>query len=162
MRNRKSEWSVSEVEISYTPPKHYATINCSSMANAVFRQIWDLSLLSVQEQFYVLFLNQANNVLCWRLIGTGNGKSCIVDNKLLVAIACKTLAQNVIVAHNHPSCNLKPSKSDKQLTNGIQEILYMLDIKLLDHLIISHNGYFSFVDNDMIMNAHTYNCSTAT
>jgi DNA repair protein RadC len=162
MRNRKSEWSVSEVEISYTPPKHYATINCSSMANAVFRQIWDLSLLSVQEQFYVLFLNQANNVLCWRLIGTGNGKSCIVDNKLLVAIACKTLAQNVIVAHNHPSGNLKPSKSDKQLTNGIQEILYMLDIKLLDHLIISHNGYFSFVDNDMIMNAHAYNCSTAT
>lgn len=156
MRNRKSEYPVPEVKISYTPTKHPVTIKCSDTAHKLFRQIWDKSLLSIQEQFYVLFLNQANNVLCYRLLGTGSTKSCIVDYKLLVALACKTLAQNVIIAHNHPSGNLKPSKADKQLTWRIIEILHMFDIKLLDHIILTSNGYYSFLDQDLIFNSQNY------
>lgn len=153
MQNRKkSEWAVSEVEISYKPAKHPVKITGSHTANEIFQQIWDPQLLHVQEQFYVLFLNQANDVLCWRLIGTGTGKSCVVDNKLLATIVCKTLAKNVIIAHNHPSGNLKPSKADKQLTLSIQEMLRLFDVQVLDHLIISGNGYFSFADENLIYN----------
>lgn len=152
MRNQRSEWAVSEVEISYKPAKNPVKITGSHTANEIFQQIWDPQLLHVQEQFYVLFLNQANHVLCWRLIGTGTGKSCVVDNKLLATIVCKTLAHNVIIAHNHPSGNLKPSKADKQLTWNIQEMLRLFDVQVLDHLIISGNGYFSFADENLIYN----------
>lgn len=153
MRNRKkSEWAVSEVEISYKPAKNPVKITGSHTANEIFQQIWDPQLLHVQEQFYVLFLNQANDVLCWRLIGTGTGKSCIVDNKLLATIVCKTLAHNVIIAHNHPSGNLKPSKADKQLTWQLQEMLRLFDVSVIDHLIITGNGYFSFADENLIYN----------
>ena len=151
MRNRKSEWVVPEVKISYTPAKHPVRITSSDTANKIFRQIWDKQLLSIQEQLYALFLNQANDVLCWRLIGTGTGKSCDVDSKLLAVIACKTLAQNVIIAHNHPSGNLEPSKADKQLTWRVHEILNLLDINMLDHLIITENAYLSFVDEKLIL-----------
>ncbi|AIL46961.1 JAB domain-containing protein [Elizabethkingia anophelis] len=155
MRNRKSEWEVAEVQVSYLPTKHPVTINGSRMANEIFQQIWDKSLLYIQEQFYVLFLNQAHNVLCWRLISTGDGKSCIVDKKLLGAIVCKTLTQNVILAHNHPSGNLKPSKSDKRLTWDVQRMLQLFEVKVLDHLIITDNDYFSFADEDLIY-SHQY------
>ncbi|AKH95184.1 hypothetical protein M876_11465 [Elizabethkingia anophelis FMS-007] len=150
MRNRKSEWPVAEVQVSYKPIKNPVTINGSRMANEIFQQVWDRSLLHIHEQFYVLFLNQANDVLCWRLIGTGNGKSCIVDKKLLAAIVCKTLTQNVILAHNHPSGDLEPSKADKRLTWDIQEMLRLFEVKVMDHLIITNNDYFSFAEHNLI------------
>lgn len=152
MRNERSEWAVSEVEISYKPAKNAVKITDSQSANKIFQQIWDPQLLHVQEQFYVLFLNQANDVLCWRLLGTGTGKSCSVDSKLLATIVCKTLAHNVIVAHNHPSGNLKASKADKQLTWRLQEMLSLFDVSVIDHLIITGNGYFSFADEKLLIN----------
>ncbi|WP_411898181.1 JAB domain-containing protein [Elizabethkingia occulta] len=150
MRDTKDNYIVPEIKVSYKPAKHPVTINGSRMANEIFQQVWDRSLLHIQEQFYVLFLNQANEVLCWRLIGTGNGKSCIVDKKLLGAIVCKTLTQNVILAHNHPSGDLKPSKTDKRLTWDIQAMLRLFEVKVLDHLIITEDDYFSFVDGKII------------
>ncbi|AQX47256.1 DNA repair protein RadC [Elizabethkingia meningoseptica] len=152
MRNRKSEWIVPEVEISYKPTKHSVRVTGSLTANKIFRQIWNRQLQHVQEQFYVLFLNQANDVLCWRLMNTGTHNRCIVDHKLLVAIVCKTLTQNIIIAHNHPSGSLQPSKADKQLTWKMQEILKPFDVHVLDHLIINGNDYFSFADEDLIAN----------
>ncbi|MEH7888756.1 JAB domain-containing protein [Elizabethkingia meningoseptica] len=152
MRNRKSEWIVPEVEISYKPTKHSVRVTGSLTANKIFRQIWDRQLLYVQEQFYVLFLNQANDVLCWRLMNTGTHSRCIVDHKLLVVIVCKTLTQNIIIAHNHPSGSLQPSNADKQLTRNMQEILKPFDVHVLDHLIINGNDYFSFADENLITN----------
>jgi DNA repair protein RadC len=152
MRNKKSTWAVSEVKISYKPSKNPVRITGSHTANKIFQQIWDPQLLHVQEQIYVLFLNEANHVLCWRLIGTSTGNSCVLDKKLLAAIVCKTLAQNVIIAHNHPSGNLKPSVGDKQVTWQLQEILRLFDVNVFDHLIITGNGYFSFADENLIYN----------
>lgn len=144
--------AVNEVQISYTPAANKTKITGSHSANEIFQQIWDSQLIHVQEQFYALFLNQANEVLCWRLIGTGTGKSCVVDQKLLATIVCKTLAHNVVIAHNHPSGNLKPSRADKTLTFRIREMLDLFDVKVIDHLIIAGNDYFSFVDNNLIIN----------
>lgn len=152
MRDKKSTWAVSEVEISYKPAKHPVKITGSDTANEIFQQIWDPQLLHVQEQFYVLFLNQDNYVLCWRLIGTGTGNYCAVDNKLLATIVCKTLAHSVIIAHNHPSGNPKPSKADELLTRKLQEMLRLFDVPLIDHLIITGNSYFSFADENLIYN----------
>lgn len=153
MRNRKkSEWAVSEVEISYKPAKTPVRLTGSRKAYEIFQQIWDPQLLHIQEQFYVLFLNHSHEVMCWRLLGTGTGSSCMVDIKLLATLACKTLAHSIIIAHNHPSGNLKPSKADKQLTEEVQAALSLLNITLVDHLIVSTNGYYSFLDEDMIYN----------
>ncbi|WP_407505210.1 JAB domain-containing protein, partial [Elizabethkingia meningoseptica] len=68
-------------------------------------------------------------------MNTGTNSRCIVDHKLLVAIVCKTLTQNIIIAHNHPSGSLQPSNADKQLTWKMQEILKPFDVHVLDHLI---------------------------
>ncbi len=64
----------------------------------------------------------------------------------------KTLTHNVVLAHNHPSGSLNPSKADKVLTNNIQEMLRLFDVKVIDHLIITGNGYFSFADEFLIYN----------
>jgi DNA repair protein RadC len=72
--------------------------------------------------------------------------SCLIDISLLVSLALHCMASNVIIAHNHPTGNLKTSKSDEQITKQILEALKLIDVKLLDHLIISDKGYLSIMD----------------
>ena len=70
--------------------------------------------------------------------------------RLILSVALKTLATGLILAHNHPSGNLKPSEADKQITNKIRQAAKLLDIEVMDHIIISSEGYYSFMD-DAIM-----------
>lgn len=152
MSYTEKQLSVSEVCISYTPAEERVKIECSRTASFVFKYVWDPQLLNVQEQFYALFLNRANEVLCWRLIGTGNGKSCILDLKLIGTIVCKTLAHSVIIAHNHPSGTLRPSGSDRAATYKLERMLELFDVELIDHLIITNKSYYSFADEGLIYN----------
>lgn len=155
MTYTEKELAVSEVSISYTPAEERIQIKCSRTASFVLRYLWDPQLLNVQEQFYALFLNRANEVLCWRLIGTGNGKSCILDLKLIGTIVCNTLAHAVIIAHNHPSGTLRPSGSDRAVTYKLERMLELFDVELIDHLIITRTSYYSFADKGLIHN-HKY------
>jgi DNA repair protein RadC len=92
--------------------------------------------LAVSESFVAVFLNKQNLPIGFSVIGTGGVDACPVDIKLISKIAIDTLSSGVIVAHNHPSGNPKPSQSDINITNRIKKALSVFDVELLDHLIL--------------------------
>ncbi|MBE7653297.1 DNA repair protein RadC [Tenacibaculum finnmarkense genomovar finnmarkense] len=102
------------------------------------------------EEFWVLYLNNSNKVVAKHQLSKGGFTATLVDVRLLYQKALKVSAVGIIVAHNHPSGKLKPSNSDIQLTAKIKQAGVTLDIKLLDHLIITEKTYFSFADQEML------------
>lgn len=102
------------------------------------------------EEFWILLLNRANRVLDKQRVGQGGLTSTAVDVKLIAKLAVSSLAVGIIVVHNHPSGNLKPSESDKALTARIKSGLEILDIQLIDHLIIGDNRYYSFAEESLL------------
>ena len=102
------------------------------------------------EEFWVLFLNNSNKVLAKSQISKGGLTATIVDVRLLFKRALELPSVGIIVCHNHPSGKLQPSTADKQLTQKIKEAGCTLDIKLLDHLIITEKVYFSFADDGVL------------
>ncbi len=102
------------------------------------------------EEFWAIFLNQNNRVLHFAQLTQGGINQSIVDVRILFKTALDHFSTGIIVAHNHPSGNLKPSKEDIDITQKIKEAGKILNIQLLDHLIITQNSYFSFSDNGLL------------
>lgn len=102
------------------------------------------------EAFCVIYLNTANKVLHYEQISTGGLAATIVDIRMIMKNALQWLASGLIIAHNHPSGNLRPSREDRQITQKLTEAAGLLDIKLNDHIIIGGNSYFSFVDEGIL------------
>lgn len=106
--------------------------------------------LEIYESFFLMMLNPSNAVIGWAKIAQGGVSTAIVDPKIIAKYAIDSLCSNVILCHNHPSGNKKPSEADKNLTKRIKEGLLLFDIKTLDHIILTKNDYYSFSDNDLI------------
>jgi DNA repair protein RadC len=102
------------------------------------------------EAFCVMYLNQASRLIRHEIISSGGLTGTIADIRLILKNALLQNANRVIVAHNHPSGNLQPSGADKELTRKLKEAAELMDIKLIDHLIISAAGYLSFSDQGLI------------
>ncbi len=102
------------------------------------------------EEFWVLCLSRANKVLFKKQISKGGVSGTIADIKIIFKNAIEQLSSAIIVVHNHPSGQLKPSQSDIQLTRKITETGKIMDIPLLDHLIVTDSGYYSFADEGML------------
>ena len=102
------------------------------------------------EEFWVIFVNNSNKVLAKTQVSKGGLTATIVDVRLLFKQALELAAVGVLVCHNHPSGKLTPSSADKQLTEKIKQAGITLDIKLLDHLIITEKAYFSFADEGIL------------
>lgn len=100
-----------------------------------------------REVFYILFLNRNNVIKAEKQIFTGGVSATVVDAKIIFKEAINHLASSIILAHNHPSGNLKPSHADKQITQKLKAGSQYFDIQLLDHIIVSHKGYYSFADD---------------
>lgn len=98
------------------------------------------------EEFWVLYLNQGNFVVKKELIGRGGISQVAVDVRIIMKIALEEYATGIVLAHNHPSGNLNPSRDDDRLTEKIKSAARTLDIQLLDHLILNQKSYFSFAD----------------
>jgi DNA repair protein RadC len=98
----------------------------------------------------VIFLNQANRVNHFEVVSQGGITGTVADPRLILKKALESHAVNVILCHNHPSGNLKPSKSDEELTYKIREAARFFDIKVIDHIIVSNDGYFSFADEGLM------------
>ena len=98
------------------------------------------------EQFWIVLLNRSNSVIHFAQISKGGLSSTTVDPKLIFSIALEWKASGMILFHNHPSGNLKPSDSDKKLTQRIMKSAELLEISVLDHIIVGQNAYFSFAD----------------
>ncbi|MCT4071663.1 DNA repair protein RadC [Elizabethkingia anophelis] len=102
------------------------------------------------EEFWCLFLNQSNMIIHKEKLTHGGIDQSIVDARILFSIALDHLATAIVVAHNHPSGNLKPSRQDIQITESLKNGGDLLNIKLLDHLIISQDSFFSFSDEGIL------------
>jgi DNA repair protein RadC len=99
---------------------------------------------------FLVCLNNAKEVLGWVKVSTGGLDSSTVDPRVVFGIALQTAATAIIVAHNHPSGSLKPSPQDEQVTRRLKQAGELLGIQVLDHLIITKDSAFSFVDKGMI------------
>jgi DNA repair protein RadC len=144
---------VSEIELIYRPKikaSQRIKITTSSTAASLLRQLWDTNRINFIEQFKVLLLNRSNKVLGIVEISCGGITGTIVDAKLVFVAALKAGACNIILSHNHPSGSLQPSTADKEVTRKLQEGATCLDMKLVDHIIITNEGYFSFADEGLI------------
>jgi len=142
---------ISEITVSYSPKiknSDRAIITSSQKVYDLVRNNW--SEISIREEMKVLFLNRANKVLGIYELSKGGISGTVVDVRLLFAAALKSLACGIILIHNHPSGNLKPSDADIKITNKIREGAKLLDLTVYDHLIISDEGYYSFSDEGII------------
>ena len=106
--------------------------------------------LELAESFKVLFLNRANQVTGVYTVSNGGITGTIADPRLIFIAALKGAACSLILAHNHPSGNLKPSATDISLTEKIVHAGRFLDINVLDHLIVTADSYFSFADEGLV------------
>jgi DNA repair protein RadC len=147
LQQLSGNWIVSEISVQYKSGFICeATINNIQDAYALFLAIWDEERISFQEQFVALFLNPRGKTVGYKLIATGRSDSAPVDVRLIASLVLHTLAVSVIVAHNHPSGFLEPSDSDIAITRKLKRALNLIDVKLLDHLIISKYGYKSLMN----------------
>ncbi|MDA7502114.1 DNA repair protein RadC [Chitinophagales bacterium] len=99
------------------------------------------------EEFWILLLNRANKVMGRERISVGGVAGTIADIKIILKRAIDCLASSIILLHNHPSGNLRPSMADERLTKKVDQAAKLMDIAVLDHLIISDEGYYSFADS---------------
>ncbi len=114
-------------------------------------QILQLKLEDLpHEEFWIVLLNRANKVIDTKLVSRGGVSSTVVDSKVIFNFALESLASAIILAHNHPSGNLKPSNSDIRLTKKIVAAGKIMEVPVLDHIIVGDNDYFSFADEGLI------------
>lgn len=102
------------------------------------------------EEFWIIYLNNSNKVIQKNQLSKGGITGTLVDVRLVLKTALEVGATALILAHNHPSGTLKPSQADKQITEKLIIAAQSLDIKVLDHLIITENAYFSFADEGIL------------
>ena len=148
---KNGNWTVAEIAIDYKPIyTNQPQITSIQDTHDLIRRLWDKEKLSLQEQFVALFFNTPLKMIGYRVISTGNMTGCLVDVKLLCSLALHSLCSFVVIAHNHPSGNINPSKYDIAITLKIKNALQLIDVELLDHFILVENGYISFADADLI------------
>lgn len=143
-----SFYQVSEVALIYknkVKPTDRPQVTSSKTAYDVLLFNWSDQIEYVEE-FNVLLLNRANRVIGFYNVSKGGQSSTIVDAKVVFAAALKASAHFLVLSHNHPSLNIQPSLQDIQLTKKLVEGAKLLDLKVIDHLIITPYSYFSFAD----------------
>jgi len=111
-----------------------------------FEQLWPKMKGLRKEECWALFLNTAGRLICRKRITTGASGTTLIDNSEILKTALEKSASGVIVAHNHPSGNPRPSEADIRSTENLREACRVVDICLMDHIIISDGSYFSFSD----------------
>ena len=142
---------LSEIKVSYTTNnQEKIKVSNSETAFKLFNSNWNRSTLELQEEFKILLLNRASKVLGIYPVSKGGVSGTLVDAKLVFSVALKCNASAIILAHNHPSGNLNPSESDKSLTKKLESAAKLLDIRVIDHIIITRLDYFSFADEGLI------------
>lgn len=103
-----------------------------------------------REVFGVIYMNRANKVIRFKVISKGGITGTVADPRIILKLALDLGAVNIILCHNHPSGSLKPSRADQELTFKIKQAANYFDIRVIDHIIVSDCGYFSFADEGML------------
>lgn len=141
-------YNIPEIEIKYKSTEIEKTkITSSKAAEECFRKMFNSDTIEYIESSIVIFLNRANKTIGWYKLSQGGINGTIMDQRIIFAVALKCGASGIIISHNHPSGQLFPSNEDNLITNKIKEAGKILDITLLDHIIITEDGYYSYADN---------------
>ncbi len=128
-------------------PIEKITVKCSTdVVTFLMQKMKDLP----HEVFAVVFLNRANKIIHFEIISKGGITGTVADPRLILKMALQIGAVSLILSHNHPSGNLAPSQADKDITEKIAAGAQLMEIKVLDHIIISERGYFSFLDEGLL------------
>ncbi len=145
------DYKVGEVELAYKPTtRNKNKVSSSADAYQILLPTFKEGTIDYKEYFKVLYLNQANQVLGFTQISEGGITETSVDVRVILQAALLTNSVSLILAHNHPSGNLKPSKQDLELTQSIKEAAELMRIRVLDHIILTSDKYYSFADEGEI------------
>ena len=106
--------------------------------------------LEIFESFFLILLNRQHKTIGWVKISQGGVAGTVVDTIIIAKYAVDTLASAVVLVHNHPSGNTNPSNADKELTRNAQNALALFNVRVIDHVILTAESYFSFADNGML------------
>lgn len=120
-------------------------INAKDIAKYALEKLYDKKKMW-QEMLYALFLDSTNKLIGTSLISMGGTSCCIIDTKIIAKYALESMASGVVIVHNHPTGEPQPSQADISQTQKLKKGLNCLDIKLLDHVILGENKYFSFTE----------------
>jgi DNA repair protein RadC len=149
MNTSKTLPVVAEIQLVYKPnldllntPK----VSSSRCAYQIFKEVWAEDTIEFYESFKIILLNSGNKVLGVVEISRGGISGTVVDPKLVFAAALKANSASIILGHNHPSGNLRASAQDEKLTRRLVEVGKLLDLPILDHIIVTSEGYYSFAD----------------
>lgn len=141
---------IPEIEISIrykgAPSDTILTASSSKATADILRQLFDPGHIQWTEEFIMLSLNAASKVIGYYKVSRGGMNSTVADVRVIAQVALQSMATGVIIAHNHPSGSTKPSEADKRMTEKIRDGLRTLDIRLVDHLIITEDNHYSFAD----------------
>ncbi len=139
---------IDEIKITYSSISYNERIKIfdSTKAYNSFKDSWNIETIELFEEFKIILLNHASEVLGIYTVSKGGISSTVVEIRHILFVALKTNSTGIILAHNHPSGNLKPSSSDLKLTERMNEACKVMDLNLMDHIILSKQSYFSFKD----------------
>ena len=152
MEKLKFNWCAAELSTIYkVKHKPSVKIGCSQDSYNYIKNIFETQEQHI-EQFNVFYLNRNNMIIGWKHIGIGGVSGVVADTKIIMKHALDICASAIILSHNHPSGKCTPSQTDISLTKSIGEFGKCIDLKLLDHLIFTDNGYFSFADEGLLVN----------
>lgn len=142
---------VAEIKVSYInqQAQRQKVLHSRAIYDVILLQ-WDSGSLEYVEEAKIILLNRGNEILGVYELSKGGISGTIVDIRIILGVALKCNASAIVLVHNHPSGNLQPSEADKEITNRLRGASKLLDLVLLDHLIISKNGYYSFADNGLL------------
>ena len=115
----------------------------------ILKQIWDENKIDMLEEFKVIFLNRGNRITGVYNASSGGITGTVADSRLILAAAIKSLAVCIILAHNHPSGSVKPNRADEELTCKIKEAAKYHDIRVIEHIIVTSESYYSFADEGL-------------
>lgn len=144
---------IPEVKIRYNRSTRKPIMGVAKTSRDVadfIRHIYKRGEIGLQEQFITLYLNNQNHILGYYRHSIGGMTSTVADIRILLAVALKSASTAMIIAHNHPSGALRPSEADLQLTRKLKEAATMMDIAVLEHIIITQEGYYSFSDHGLM------------
>lgn len=147
--------NVSEIDIVYKKKVSCNVSERPQMTSSregyeILLHYWDKDKIELLEEFKVLFLSMSNRVLQILSLSQGGITGTVADPRLILAGALRVAACSIVLAHNHPSGSLKPSRADEELTQKIKCAAAYHDIKVLDHIIVSNEGYYSFADEGLL------------
>jgi DNA repair protein RadC len=149
---KDNKWFLGEVKVTYNRRTNdtKTQVTNSNVAAEFFRTIINADIIEHHEEMWVAYLNRANRVIGFMQLSSGGLAGTVCDTRILFQGALLCNAQSMILMHNHPSGQAKPSDEDIKLTRSVKEAGKIMDITLTDHLILTYDSYYSFADEGQL------------